>query len=107
MVLTNASFPPEPWKYNVPFFNPNTYERRIVTVQLSASEVADAKWHAVVRGNQGPGGPDGPIARACALRRAAHGMPRNFLECIAEIRRIMPPHLRLIHGAARAAPEVQ
>jgi hypothetical protein len=64
-----------------------TGEKRIIKVTLSDDERQDIEHHAL-RCGVGPGSPDGPLARMYALKRAAQGMPREFIELTDEIQRV-------------------
>jgi hypothetical protein len=57
-------------RYECPFLNRATGERRVVVVELAQHEIADVMYCWALRGPRGTGGPDGLIARGYALARA-------------------------------------
>lgn len=69
----------ERWLYKCILLNPDTGEMCSVIVQLTETQRHDALRHLGMRGSDGPGGPDGPIARGYALQRAQALAPPGFL----------------------------
>jgi hypothetical protein len=72
-------------KYLCPLVNRATGERRDVLVHLTTDEVQDVDRHLALRGVSGPGGPNGPIARGYACRRATQDGPKGFVIVIEQV----------------------
>jgi hypothetical protein len=65
------------FKYECHFRNA-AGERAEVIVELEPHEIEDAMRHLKLRGANGPGGPDGPIAFGYALRHVSNAVPPGF-----------------------------
>jgi hypothetical protein len=70
--------------YRIPFVNPATGERKVVTVTLSADEWADVEQNARRHGRL----THEPLARRYALDRALQSKPSGFTEQIDQIERV-------------------
>jgi hypothetical protein len=68
-------------------FQPRGLRRRVtkrtVIVKIGVDERDDALRHLTLRGSHGPGGPDGPIAKNYAMRRAEALAPAGFIPTAA------------------------
>jgi hypothetical protein len=75
------------WTYVVPLVDPDG-EQRVIVVTLSPEERASALYNLAINPD-GPGGDDGCIVRAYAMRHAKDRMPLGATIEVGEIKRVV------------------
>lgn len=78
-----------PWRYSVTWKHATTGEQKRVVVTLSEAERFDALRHWSMRGDQGPGGPCGPIVNGYAMRRASANLDADWIGDVPKIEPII------------------